>query len=106
VLKFSQALDAEYRHRGVKVTAVCPGFTRTEFGEKAGVQEIMDQAPRMFSQTAEQVVAAAIAANERGRLVVVPGLHNQLAAFLMRRLPQDLVRAAIAAGSAKYHLED
>ncbi|QUD86904.1 SDR family NAD(P)-dependent oxidoreductase [Phenylobacterium montanum] len=106
VLKFSQALDAEYRERGIKVTAVCPGFTRTEFGEKAGVQEIMDQAPRMFSQTAEEVARVTIAANEAGRLVFVPGLHNKIAALLMRRLPQGLVRAAIAAGSAKYHLEE
>jgi hypothetical protein len=106
VLKFSQALDAEYRAKGLKITAICPGFTKTEFGEKAGVQEIMDREPRLLSQTADQVVRIAIDANERGKLVVVPGLHNKIAAFLMRRLPEALVRALISAGSAKYHLED
>ena len=106
VLKFSQALDAEYRARGIKVTAVCPGFTTTEFAAQAGIAEIIQREPRLLSQTPQQVVRAAMAANRAGRVVVVPGLHNQLAAFLMRRLPEALVRAIIAAGSAKYHLED
>lgn len=106
VLKFSQALDAEYRARGIKVTAVCPGFTTTEFAAQAGIAEIMRREPRLLSQTPRQVVRAALAANRAGRVVVTPGLHNQLAAFLMRRLPEALVRAIIAAGSAKYHLED
>jgi len=103
-IKFSQALDAEYRAKGLKITAVCPGFTTTEFGQAAGVQHIMDQSPRILSQTAEQVVEITIRANEAGRVVIVPGWHNKLAAFLMRRLPQAMVRAIISAGSAKYHL--
>ena len=104
-IKFTEALDAEYRAAGIKVTAVCPGFTQTEFAAANGTQAIMDSSPRMFFQTAEQVVAATIAANARGKVVVVPGWHNQLAAALLRYLPQGLVRAAIRAGSAKYHLE-
>jgi hypothetical protein len=104
-IKFTEALDAEYRAAGIRVTAVCPGFTQTEFAAANGTQAIMDSSPRMFFQTAEQVVTAALAANARGKVVVVPGWHNQLAAALLRYLPQGLVRAAIRAGSAKYHLE-
>jgi len=103
-VKFSQALDAEYRAKGLRVTAICPGFTKTEFGAVAGVQQIMDQAPRAFSQTADQVAEIAVTANARGRVVVIPGWHNRLAVALMRGLPEPLVRAIIAAGSAKYHL--
>jgi short-subunit dehydrogenase len=102
MIKFSQSLDAEYRDKGVKVTAICPGFTKTEFAEAAGIQHTMDASPRLFWQTAEAVVETAIDANDAGRVVVVPGLHNKLAAFLLRRLPQGLVRGVIAAGSAKY----
>ena len=105
-IKFSQALDAEYRARGLRVTAVCPGFTKTEFGAVAGVQHVMDAEPRAFSQTADQVAEIAILANERGRVVVVPGWHNRLAVALMRGLPEPLVRAIIGAASAKYHLGD
>jgi uncharacterized protein len=105
-VKFSQSLDAEYRAKGLKVTAVCPGFTKTGFGEAAGVQAIMDEAPRFFWQSAETVVAATLAANDRGKVVVIPGWHNKLSVFLMRALPEPWVRAMIGAGSKKYHLGD
>jgi short-subunit dehydrogenase len=106
MVKLSQALDAEYRDKGIRVTAVCPGFTKTEFAAAAGVQAIMDREPRLLWQSAETVAEAAIRANERGRVVVIPGWHNKAAAALMRTLPEPLVRRIIAAGSAKYHLED
>jgi hypothetical protein len=106
LIKFSQALEAEYGPKGIKVTAVCPGFTRTEFAQAAGVHEIMQAENRRLWQTAEQVVEETVRANDAGRLVLVPGWHNKVAAALMKTLPEPLVRALIAAGSAKYHLED
>jgi uncharacterized protein len=105
MVKFSQSLDAEYRAAGVKVTAICPGFTRTEFARQAGIHEIMERESRVFWQTAEAVVKTAITANERGLVVVVPGWHNKVAVALLRGLPEPLVRRIIAAGSAKYHLD-
>jgi short-subunit dehydrogenase len=105
MLRFSQSLDAEYRAAGLKVTAVCPGFTRTEFAQKAGVAEIMERESRLFWQTPEAVAQATIRGNERGKVVVIPGWHNRLAALLMRSLPEPIVRSIIAAGSAKYHLD-
>jgi short-subunit dehydrogenase len=106
MVKFSQSLDAELRDKGIMVTAVCPGFTKTEFAAAEGTQHLMDQAPRRFWQSAEQVVQAAIAANERGRVVEIPGWHNQLAAALLRHLPDSLLGALIARGGARYRLED
>ena len=104
--KFSQSLDAELRDKGIRVTAICPGFTRTEFAAASGTQHLMDQAPRHFWQSAEQVVQTAISANEQGRVVVVPGWHNKLAAALMRYLPESLISAMVRSGGAKYRLED
>ena len=66
MVKFSQSLDAEYRAAGLKVTAVCPGFTKTEFAQQAGVQEIMERENRMLWQTAEAVVRAWIGRHLRG----------------------------------------
>jgi hypothetical protein len=105
MVKLSQSLDAEYRTAGVKVTAVCPGFTRTEFAQHAGIQEIMERESRLFWQTPEAVVEATLRGNERGRVVVIPGWHNRVAATLLRGLPEPLVRAIISAGSAKYRLD-
>ena len=59
----------------------------------------MDDAPRLFFQTPEEVVTAPIAAHEAGRVVVVPGWHNKLAARILRYMPEPLVIAAVRAGS-------
>jgi hypothetical protein len=104
-IKFSQALDAEYRARGLRVTAVCPGFTLTEFAQISGTQGLMDAAPRRIFQTAEQVAEAAIAANAAGKVVVVPGWTNKIAAALLHYLPESLVSYVVRRGAAKYHLE-
>lgn len=105
MIKFSQALDAEYCAKGIKVTAICPGFTKTEFAAANATAHLMDEAPRFFWQSAETVVESAITANEKGRVVVIPGGHNRLAALALRLLPQRLVSWAVRRGSAKYHLE-
>ena len=105
-VRFSQSLDAEVRSRGVRVTAVCPGFTLTEFSQAAGAQHLMDQAPRRFWQTAEQVVEATLKANAAGKVVLVPGLHNKVVAAAMKYLPDSWVRAGIARGGRKYRFKN
>lgn len=103
-IKFTQAIDAEYRSRGLKVTAVCPGFVQTEFAAANGTDVVMADAPRRLFQTPDQVAAAALRANDRGRIVCIPGWYNVVAATLLHYLPQRLVRAGLMVGSAKYHL--
>ncbi|HZZ31745.1 MAG TPA: SDR family NAD(P)-dependent oxidoreductase [Phenylobacterium sp.] len=105
MVSWSQSLAAELKGSGVKVTVTCPGFTLTEFAEANGTKAVMDAAPRRFFQTAEQVVAATLAANDRGQVVVVPGLHNKIAAAVLHYTPQPLLIAILSRASAKYHLE-
>ena len=104
MIKFSQALDAEYRDQGLKVTAICPGATQSDFAAEAGYQHLVK--PNPFTQSAERVVEIAIKGNEAGRVVVVPGWHNRAAVAIMRLLPEPLVRSVINAGAAKYRLKD
>lgn len=104
MMSFTQAIDAEYRDRGLRVTAVSPGFVSTGFAAANGTDAVMAEAPRRLFLTPEQVVAAALKANDRGQVIVVPGWYNALAASLMRMLPQGLVRWGLMKGSAKYHL--
>ncbi|HVQ92910.1 MAG TPA: SDR family oxidoreductase [Mycobacteriales bacterium] len=89
VLNFSLALRSEYRGRGVRVLALCPGPTRTSFfdtlGERAAVGGKL-MAPRA-------VVDAALRALDRDRAYVVPGLGNSLGAHLTPRRPRRLVTA-------------
>ena len=106
MVSWSQALAAELKGSGVKVTVTCPGFTLTEFAEANGTKGIMDEAPRRLFQTAEQVVAETLAANDRGRVVVVPGAHNKIAAMILRHMPEPLLIAILTKASAKYHLQE
>jgi short-subunit dehydrogenase len=106
MVSWSQSLAAELRGTGVKVTVTCPGFTLTEFAEANGTKGIMDEAPRRLFQTADQVVAETLRANDRGKVVVVPGLHNKIAATILRYAPQPLLIAILNRASAKYHLQE
>ena len=104
-IKFSEALHEEYSAKGVRVTAVCPGFTHTEFALANGTQAVMDASPRMFFQTTGPVIEASIRANERGKAVFVPGWHNKLAASLLHYLPEPFVKIVLRMGSGRFHLE-
>lgn len=103
LLKFSQSLNAEVKHRGVHVTAVLPGFVATEF-QAANNIPMEGGAPRRFSQTPEEVAAEAWARNEKGHEIVVPGGPPKLAAALMRFLPETWMRALTRAAAEKYYV--
>ena len=105
-IKFSQGLDAELREHGIRVTAICPGPTRTEFQAANGTEHLNSSTPRFLIQSAQAVVEAAITANAAGKVVVVPGLFNQIAALLMTYLPAPWVRPIVQAGARQYRLKD
>lgn len=92
VLSLSQALWAENRSAGVRVLALCPGRTPTEFQEVAGTG---DAEGTFGARTPEQVVAAGLQALERGASYVVPGLENHLASWLIRLAPGSVVTRAL-----------
>jgi short-subunit dehydrogenase len=94
VVSFSQAIHEELRGTGVHVTVVCPGATRTEFQERAGMDS--RSIPGFLWMTAEGVAHAALRANERGRAVCVPGALNRASAILSDSLPQSLTRRMAA----------
>src|SRR5579883_589429 len=86
VLSFSQALSEEYRARGLRVLALCPGPTDTPFFDIAGESASFGRKRRP-----EQVVVTGLRALERGRSVVVDGFTNALLAQLARFSPRQLV---------------
>jgi uncharacterized protein len=94
VLSFSEALWEENRARGVKVMALCPGVTNTNFFDAAQIA----QPPMRIAQTPEEVVDTALAALARGRSHVISGWLNYLQTEAERLLPRSLVTRI--AGSA------
>jgi short-subunit dehydrogenase len=95
VLSFTEALHDEVRADGVHVTALCPGFTRTDFQERAGVPSSGIPGPAWSD--APSVVAAGLAALDRNHAVCVPGALNKVVAVSPRFGPRGLTRR-ISAG--------
>ena len=81
VLHFSEALWAELRPRGVTVTTLCPGTTRTEFFDRSGVP---GWAERNRGQDVQTVVRTGLAAFDAGRQYVISGWMNYLVSFAVR----------------------
>lgn len=96
-LSFSRWANAHYRHRGVTFSAVAPGFVRTEFHSRLGIER-SDMAPKWMWLNAEFVVRSALRAAARGRGVSVPSIRYKLVWALMK-LTQPLILLAVARSS-------
>ena len=94
VLSFGEALDAELRGTGVRVTTLCPGATHTDFATRAEGQRSALFRSRMA--TSAEVARFGVQAMERGQRVAVHGLGNRLL-VLGSRLSPRRVATAIAA---------
>ena len=90
VNSFTEALHEELRGTRVRVQTLCPGFTHTEFQQRAGID--VSTIPTWAWMTPEAVVEASLAALRRGQIVCVPGLMNRLLTLLIGAAPRRLVR--------------
>ena len=98
VLSLSEALHEELKPHGVKVSCLCPGPTRTEFGEVAGFggNGMFDR----VAMDAPEVVKAGLDGLENNKAVVIPGIINKAGALSGRFAPRSVVRKI--AGAIKY----
>ena len=98
VLSFTEAMHEELKPHGIHVTCLCPGPTRTEFGDVAGFG-----GNGMFDRVAMEspdVVTAGLEGLDKNRAVVVPGLLNKISANSGRFAQRSVVRKI--AGAIKY----
>lgn len=92
VTVFSESLATQSASRGVHVTAVCPGYVRTEFHDRAGMD--VSSVPRWMWLDADRVAAKALKDAAAGRALSVTGLPYRLMGTLLRQSPRWLVRRA------------
>jgi short-subunit dehydrogenase len=97
VAALSEGLATAYAGRGVRVLAVCPGFTRTEFHDRLGGRP--SGLPRFMWLSAEQVVDTALRDLAAGRTLSIPGLPYRVIHQVVKHLPGSVVRRA--AGPAR-----
>jgi short-subunit dehydrogenase len=95
VLSFSEALNEELKGTGVSVTALCPGPTRTEFQERAGISNTIMQG--FAAMEAAPVASIGYRGMLRGKRVVIPGLLNRVGVFFAKILPNIVLVKIIKA---------
>jgi hypothetical protein len=89
MIKWSQSLHSEQKGTGVFVTALCPGFTLTEFHDVTGTRAAMNRLPKALWLSAERVAAEGYRAVMKNRPLSVPGLPYQAITALVRFLPMN-----------------
>ena len=91
VVFFSEGLANGLAGTGVSVHAVCPGFVRTEFHERAGID--MASIPGPMWLTVDDVVAGSLADIAKGKVVSIPGVQYKVLTSAGRLVPGGVVRA-------------
>lgn len=102
VIRFSEALAAENMAKGVNVTAVCPGFTYSEFHDVTGTRDRMNKMPAMLWLSAPDVAREGYQAVMRGDPVVVNGWIYRLLVWLTGTLPRSLSRMVSSGAGRRY----
>ncbi|HXH25638.1 MAG TPA: SDR family oxidoreductase [Vicinamibacterales bacterium] len=93
LIRFSEALGHEVRADGVHVTALCPGFTYSEFHDVTGTREQVNRLPRWLWMDAPTVARQGFDAVMAGKPVYINGPVNRAIAAVVRYAPQPLVAA-------------
>ena len=86
----SESLHTELLGTNVKVHALCPGFTRTEFHQRGRMK--MNGLPEFLWLDASEVVATAWRSSQKGKALSIPGSQYKLLTLLMRYIPRPIVR--------------
>jgi short-subunit dehydrogenase len=89
VTSFSESLAAEVHGTGVRVLAVCPGFTHTEFHERADIDT--HDIPSWMWLEADEIVEGALKDLRRGVPVSVPSVQYKALTTVARYVPRGLV---------------
>ncbi len=89
VLSFSKAIGEELKGTGVTVTTLCPGPTKTEFAERAGMTDVKIFSGRLTS--AQEVASVGYKAMMAGQPTIIVGLANRLQVWSMRFSPRSMV---------------
>ncbi|MFD0365408.1 SDR family NAD(P)-dependent oxidoreductase [Nocardia sp. GCM10030253] len=88
VVSFTEGLAGGLAGTGVRVQALCPGFVRTEFHERAGIE--MSSLPKPLWLSVEQVVAGSLRDLEKDRVLSVPGVQYKVLTTVAGMIPRTL----------------
>ena len=86
----TESLHTELANTNIKVSALCPGFTRTEFHQRGRMS--MKGLPSFMWLNSDKLVAKAWSDALKGKAVSIPGWQYQLLVFVIHALPRSIIR--------------
>jgi short-subunit dehydrogenase len=101
VTTYSEALAGELMPYGVTVTALCPGYVRTEFHQRASIRT--GSVPKPMWVDLDEVVAEALEDVAKGKIISIPTRRFKVMIFAARHFPRSAVRAVSRRMSSKRH---
>ena len=90
--RFSDAMNSSYNRLGITSTALCPGFTLTNFHTASNVQEMMNAVPSFMKFSAERIAKEGVEAMFKGKSLCVPTKTYRFLVFLLRVTPNSFIR--------------
>ncbi len=103
LIRFSQALHLETQGSGVHVSALCPGFTYSEFHDVTGTRtQISEAAPTWMWLGADEVAQAGYEAAEANRPICVTGAPNKAIAALAKLVPDEWAMALMSSQAGRF----
>ena len=90
--RFVEALNGAYNKNNIYSTALCPGFTVTEFHTMSGTQDRMDKVPSFMKLSADQVAQEGIDGMFKNKEIVIPGDLNRFLISVLRFFPTGAIK--------------
>ena len=106
LIKFSQSLNLENQSTGVHVSALCPGFTHSEFHDVNGMRQQISSMPSWMWLDARKVVEIGFDGVEANEAVVVSGGANKVIAAVAKLLPDSLALGLMKSQMSKFRRAD
>jgi short-subunit dehydrogenase len=107
LIRFTESLALENRRWGVNISALCPGFTYSEFHDVSGTRDMVDQLPKFMWLNSEDVVGYGIESvlRDKPRTLAIPGFSYRLMVALNRYVP-GFGRLSVKRMSSRFHKLD
>jgi short-subunit dehydrogenase len=99
--RFNEALNINYNSKGITSTALCPGYTVTNFHTASGVQDEMDSVPQFLKKSASRIAEEGVIGMLSGKKIIVPTKTWRVIVFLIKIVPQfifDFLSGILAPG--------
>jgi short-subunit dehydrogenase len=104
VTSYTEGLAVELRGTGVAVTALCPGWVRTEFHERAGIST--GSIPKALWIDVDRTVQTALRDSAKGRVISIPSTRFKVLIWFARHLPRSVIRYISGAISSSRHQKE